>query len=261
MSAVSLSIPRPDCSEEEWKTRVDLAACYRLVSLFGMTDLVSNHISARIPGTEEILLNPFGWLYEEITASSLIRIDVAGNILHNPHARYSINNAGYIIHSAVHEARPDVGCVVHTHTPAGIAVSALQCGILPISQSAMRFADIAYHDYEGVVFNESEKGRLVADLGARDVMVLRNHGLLACGATVAQAFNSIYRLERVCQIQLLAQAANSPLIQPSAELVRLSNQQYAGNKSSLGLPATPLGEMEWPAMLRLLDKHNPGYEQ
>jgi len=250
-----------DASEAEWRTRVDLAACYRLVAQFGMTDLVSNHISARIPGTEDFLLNPFGWLYEEITASSLIRIDVRGNILHNPHTRYSINKAGYIIHGAVHEARPDVGCVIHTHTPAGIAVSALQCGILPISQSAMRFADIAYHDYEGVVFNEDEQERLVRDLGGRDVMVLRNHGLLACGATVAQAFNTIYRLERVCQIQLLAMAANSPLIQPAADLVKLSNRQYAGNQSAIGLPSTPLGEMEWPAMLRLLDRHNPGYEQ
>lgn len=254
-------LPRPDVSEPEWRTRVDLAACYRLVAHFGMTDLVSNHISARIPGTEDYLLNPFGWLYEEITASSLIRVDLAGNVLHNPHASYSINQAGYVIHSAVHEARPDVGCVIHTHTPAGIAVSALECGILPISQSSMRFAEIAYHDYEGVAFNEGEKERLARDLGRRDVMVLRNHGLLACGATVAQAFNSIYRLERVCQIQLLALACNSPLIQPAPELVRLSNRQYAGNRSAVGLPATPLGEMEWPAMLRLLERHNPGYDE
>ena len=255
------ALPRPDVSDIEWRTRVDLAACYRLVAHFGMTDLVSNHISARIPGTEEILLNPFGWLYEEITASSLIRIDVAGNILHNPHPDYSINKAGYIIHSAVHEARPDVGCVIHTHTTAGIAISTLECGVLPISQSAMRFADIAYHDYQGVVFNEDEKTSLVRDLGTRNVMVLRNHGLLACGATIAQAFNSIFRLEKVCQIQWMAMSCNSPMIRPSPELVALSNRQYAGNSSAVGLPATPLGEMEWPAMRRLIDHHNPGYDQ
>jgi ribulose-5-phosphate 4-epimerase/fuculose-1-phosphate aldolase len=254
-------LPRPNVPQAEWRVRVDLAAAYRLVAHFGMTDLVGNHISARIPGTEEFLLNPFGWLYEEITASSLIRIDVAGNILHNPHENYSINQAGYVIHSAVHEARPDVACVLHTHTPAGPAVSALECGILPISHSSMRFARIAYHAFEGVAFNVGEKERLVQDLGDCDVMVLRNHGLLACGASIAQAFNSIYRLERICQIQLLAMSANSPLIWPSAELVRLSNQQYAGNKSAVGLSATPLGEMEWPAMLRLLDYHNPGYDQ
>lgn len=258
---MSLSIPRTDCSEQEWRTRVDVAACYRLVALFGMTDLVSNHISARIPGTEDILLNPFGWLYEEITASSLIRIDVAGRVLHNPHENYSINRAGYVIHSAVHEARPEVGCVIHTHTPAGMAVSALQCGILPLTQTAMRFADIAYHDFEGVVFDDTEKGRLVENLGQRDVMVLRNHGLLACGATVAQAFNSIYRLERICQTQLLALSANSPLIQVAPDIVRRSNEQYAGNKSAVGLPSTPFGEMEWPAMLRLLQRHNPGHDQ
>ena len=255
------SLPRPACSAAEWQTRVDLAAAYRLVAHFGMTDLVSNHISARIPGTEEYLLNPFGWLYEEMTASSLIRVDVAGNILHNPHESYSINQAGYVIHGAIHAARPDVGCVIHTHTTAGIAISALECGVLPISQSAMRFADIAYHDYQGVVFNESEKASLVRDLGSADVMVLRNHGLLACGRTIAQAFNSIYRLERVCQIQAMAMACNSPILRPSPEVVALSNRQYAGNKSAVGLPATPLGEMEWPAMLRMLDHHNPGYDQ
>lgn len=248
-------------SEQEWQARVDVAACYRLVAHFGMSDLVSNHISARIPGTEHVLLNPFGWLYDEITASSLIRIDVQGNILHNPHERYSINRAGYIIHSAIHAARPDVGCVIHTHTAAGMAVSALQCGILPITQTSMRFARIAYHDYQGVAFSEEEKETLVRDLGDAEVMVLRNHGLLACGGSVAQAFNSIYRLEKICQTQLLAMAANSALNPVSQELVELSHRQYMANTAAVGRKPVPFGEMEWPAMLRLIDRVNPGYDQ
>ncbi len=249
-------------SAAEWATRVDLAACYRLVDHFGMSDLVSNHISARIPGThDQILLNAFGMMYEEITASSLIRIDIGGRILDNPHADYSINAAGYTIHSAVHEARPDVGCVIHTHTPAGIAISALKCGVLPISQSAMRFAKVAYHDFEGVAFEPGEKARLVADLGDAQVMVLRNHGLLACGADIAQAFNAIYRLERICQIQCLAMACHSELIQPPAELVARANRQYAANPIAMGRKALPLGAIEWPAMLRMLDRRDPSYRQ
>lgn len=246
--------------EVEWKTRVDLAACYRLLAHFGMTEMVSNHVSARIPGTEDILLNPFGFLYQEITASSLIRIDIAGNILHNPHEDYSINQAGYVLHSAIHGARPDVGCIIHTHTPYGTALSTLQCGLLPISQSAMRFATVAYHGFEGVVFDEEEKVALVRNLGGAEVMVLRNHGLVACGPTIAQAFNSMYRLERICQVQMIAMAANSPFTMPADEVIKRSNDQYAGNRSAVGLPSTPLGEMEWRAMLRLLDAKYPGYD-
>lgn len=252
-----------DFSAAEWQTRIDLAACYRLVAHFGMSELVSNHISARVPGTQdEFLINPFGFMYEEITASSLIRVDARGTILHNPHSDYGINRAGYVIHSAVHELRPEVGCVIHTHTPAGIAVSALECGILAISQSSMRFSRIAYHDYEGVAFNEGEKERLAADLGDAEVMVLRNHGLLACGAGIPQAFNNIFRLERICQTQLLAMACNSPLRMPAQELVSLSNRQYAGNDASMGggggAPRA-LGLMEWPAMLRFLDRRDRSY--
>lgn len=246
-------------SDAEWQTRVDLAAAYRLVEHFGMTDLVSNHISARVPGTHDFLLNPFGMMYEEITASSLIRVDLAGKVLYNPNPDYSINLAGYIIHSAVHEARPDVGCVIHTHSEAGVAVSTLECGILPISQSALRFATIAYHAFEGVAFEPGEKERLVADLGEADVMVLRNHGLLACGANIAEAFNSIFRLERICRIQLAAMACNSPLTPIPAAVIQKSNAQYAANPSAMGKQATRLGVMEWPAMLRLLDRRDPSY--
>ena len=249
-------------SPEEWQTRMDLAACYRLVAYYGLTDLVSNHISARVSGTHgELLLNPFGMMYEEITASSLIRIDFAGNILENPNLDYSINLAGYIIHSAIHEARPDVGCIVHTHTVAGVALSALKCGILPISQASMRFAKVAYHDYEGVAFEPGEKDRLATDLGDCEVMVLRNHGLIACGEGIPQAFNNIFRLEKICQTQLMAMACNSEMISPSAEVVQKSNAQYAANPSALGKKPTQFGVMEWPAMLRMLDRHDPSYRE
>ncbi|MGH2623555.1 MAG: class II aldolase/adducin family protein [Sphingobacterium sp.] len=251
----------PDMSDAEWQTRVDLAACYRLLAHFGMTDLVANHISAKIPGTEEFLLNPYGWLYEEITASSLIKLDIGGNILQNPHSDYSINRAGYVVHSAVHQARKDVGCVIHTHTPAGVAVSTMSCGILPLTQSAMRFSEIGYHDFEGVAVNEAEKVSLVRDLGQADVMVLRNHGLLACGSTVAQAFNNIYRIERVCQIQLLAMSANTELIQPDADVIQLANRHYASGTGAVARKPSPLGELAWPAMLRLLSMKSPGYDQ
>ena len=253
--------PKPaKYSDDEWQTRVNLAACYRLVEHFDMSDLVSNHISARIPGThEEILLNPFGMLYEEITASSLIKINLAGEILDNPHSNYSINLAGYIIHGAIHEARPEVGCVVHTHSVAGVALSCLKCGILPISQSSMRFAKYAYHDYEGVAFEPGEKSRLVTDLGDCDVMVLRNHGLLACGSDIAQAFNAIFRLEKICKIQLAAMACNTEMNMPSDALVHRSNAQYAANPSAMGKKATAFGVMEWPAMLRMLDRRDPSY--
>jgi ribulose-5-phosphate 4-epimerase/fuculose-1-phosphate aldolase len=245
----------------EWAMRVDLAAAYRLVDHFGMCDLVSNHISARVPGRHgEILLNAFGMMYEEITASSLIKVDLAGTVLHNPHQDMTINLAGYMIHSAVHEARPDVACVIHTHTPAGIAIASLECGLLPISQSSMRFARVAYHDYEGVAFEPGEKERLTRDLGDCDVMILRNHGLLACGATIAQAFNNIYRLERACQIQALTMACNSPIARVSPELVRKSNAQYAANPVAMGHAPRPIGLAEWPAMLRLLDRRDPSYK-
>src|SRR5690606_16924571 len=166
-------------SEQERQARIDLAACYRLMPLFGMSDLVYNHITARIPGTsDEILINPYGLMYEEITASSLIKINVKGEVLDNPNTEYGLNEAGYVIHSAVHGARHDVGCVIHTHSRAGMAVSCMKDGLLPLTQTAMRFKNIAYHDYESVAIDLDEQSRLVADLGSEDAMILRNHGLL-----------------------------------------------------------------------------------
>ena len=248
-------------SAAEWAVRTDLAACYRLIAHFGMSELISNHISASVPGAPgEFLINPFGFMYEEITASCLIRVAADGTVLHNPNTDCGINRAGYVIHSAIHEARPDVGCVIHTHTPAGIAISALECGILPISQSSMRFAKVAYHDFEGVAFNEGEKERLAANLGDAQVMVLRNHGLVACGADIPQAFNAMFRLERICQIQLHAMACNSPLRMPAADAIARANAQYTANQSGMGAGAAkPLGVMEWPAMLRMLDRRDRSF--
>ena len=218
--------PANNIDPAEWETRVDLAAAYRLVDLYGMTDLHLNHISARVPGNEEhFLINPFGMMYEEITASSLIKVDLAGNIIANANPNYGINLPGYVIHSAIHGARHDVACVLHTHTNAGMAVSALKCGLLPLTQTAMRWPRIAYHDFEGVVVDLDEQKRLVENLGDCEVMILRNHGLLAVGQTIGQAFNNIYRLERACQTQLLAMACNAELAMPPAEVIARSNAQ------------------------------------
>ena len=249
-------------SELEWQTRVDLAACYRLVDHFGMTDLHLNHISARVPGNDEhFLINPFGMLYEEITASSLIKIDLAGKIVANANPEYSINLPGYVIHGAIHGARHDAMCVLHTHTNAGMAVSSLKCGLLPITQTAMRWPRIAYHDYEGVVVDLDEQSRLVKNLGDCDVMILRNHGLLSVGRTIGEAFNNIYRLERACQTQLLAMSANSELVMPPQEVIDRSNAQLALSPTpdAQGKRRTH-GSIEWPALKRMLDRRDPSYK-
>ncbi|MFY0476174.1 class II aldolase/adducin family protein [Achromobacter marplatensis] len=246
----------PDMSPQEHDTRIQLAACYRLVSHFGMSDLIYNHITARIPGTDDhLLINPYGMMYDEITASSLVKIDLAGRILTPSATGYGINAAGYVIHSAVHGARPDVGCVIHTHTRAGMAVSALECGLLPLTQTAMRFAKIPYHDYESVAIDLSERERLVADLGASEAMILRNHGLLAVGPTIAQAFNTLYWLEMACKAQVDALSANQALCLPSPDVIEKTWHLYQ--------PTTrrPFGELEWPAMLRLMDRKDPGYKE
>jgi ribulose-5-phosphate 4-epimerase/fuculose-1-phosphate aldolase len=249
-------------SDLEWQMRVDLAACYRLVDHFGMCDLHLNHISARVPGNEEhFLINPFGMLYEEINASSLIKIDLAGKIIANANPEYSINLPGYVIHGAIHGARHDAICVLHTHTNAGMAISSLKCGLLPITQTAMRWPRIAYHDYEGVVTELGEQKRLVANLGDCDVMILRNHGLIAIGRTVGEAFNNIYRLERACQTQLLAMAANSELVVPPQAVIDQSNAQLtlSPTPDAQGKRRTH-GSIEWPALKRMLDRRDPSYK-
>jgi ribulose-5-phosphate 4-epimerase/fuculose-1-phosphate aldolase len=245
-------------SAAEWEARVDCACAYRLVRHFGMDDLIYNHISARVPGTEEFLLNPFGLLYEEICASSLIKVNLRGAVLWQPDwpkgLHYTFNLAGFVIHGAIHEARPDVHCIIHTHSLAGMAVASLERGLLPMTQTAMRFASVALHDYEGVVLEMDERKRLLANLGDADVMLLRNHGTLAVGKSVAEAFNNIYRLERACRTQLLAQAANDRMVLPPAAVIEKTNHLYRPEVRR------PMGLLEWPAMRRLADRLDPSYK-
>lgn len=241
-------------SKEEWDVRVQLAACYRLVHLSGWTDLVFTHISARVPGEEEhFLLNPFGYAFDEVTASNLVRIDLDGNVVDGSGAR--IHKAGFVIHSAVHGARPDAGCVIHTHSIAGIAVSMLKDGLLPLSQHAQFFYErLGYHDYEGLALDLDERQRLVRDLGPHPVMILRNHGLLVVGQTVPEAFSILHHLEKACQAQLAAQATGATLNVPPAEVSRKTAAQGFGSEGA------PFGEVEWPAMLRRLDRVDPAYK-
>jgi len=240
-----------------------------------MTDLIYNHITARVPGPEHhILISAYGMLYEEVTASSLIKVDLAGNIIEKPDHGYSVNAAGYIIHSAVHEAREDAQCVIHTHTPAGISVSAMEEGLLPLSQTAMRFyGHVAYHEYEGPAFNRGEKGRLVAHLGKHNAMILRNHGLLACGPSIPQAFNMIYWLEQACRIQVQLLSCQRPLHQAKPEVVALTAEVLSGMEITLDNEAltnpnikedaqkagSGYGLLEWPALLRSLDRVDRSY--
>ena len=241
-------------SPEEWQARVDLAACYRLVALWDMTDMIANHISMRVPGEpEHFLINAYGLLYEEITASSLIKIDLDGNIIQKPDFDYGVNRAGFVIHSAIHRARPDAHCVIHTHTPVGMAVSSMQCGFLPMTQTAMRFARVAYHTYEGVAVNLEEQERLVADLGDADLMVLRNHGLLVVAPTIPQAFSNIYRAELACKAQVMAMNSGTPLVMPTPEVIALTNHLYRPEVRR------PFGVLEWPALMRKLDRIDPGF--
>ena len=244
------------CSPAEWRSRVDLAACYRLVEHYGMADMMANHISVRVPDEEAFLINPYGMMYEEITASSLIKVDHAGNVLSKPDfgdLDYGVNKAGYVIHSAVHEARPEVACVIHTHSWASMAVSALQCGLLPLTQTAMRFLKIAYHDYQGVVLNLDEQVSLLRDLGQGEALILRNHGVLTVGRTVGEAFNWMHRVELACRSQIAAMSCQTPLQEVPAAILEETWHNYQ--------PGTrrPYGAMEWPALLRKLDRMDPSY--
>ena len=244
---------RAEVSDEEWELRVNLAACYRIIAMHGWDDLVFTHISARVPGDEEhFLINAYGLLFEEMTASSLIKIDLKGNkVLDSP---YPVNEAGFVIHSAVHEARDDVVCVLHTHTRAGVAVSAQADGLLPLSQTSLfPLTTLAYHDYEGVALNEGEKPRLVADLGNNNAMILRNHGLLTAGPTIADAFLMMYALETACQTQLLAQSSGGDLIHVPQPIVDGMQAQAEQAMKGLG------GELIWPGLLRKLDRKDSSF--
>jgi ribulose-5-phosphate 4-epimerase/fuculose-1-phosphate aldolase len=240
-------------SAEEWQLRVDLAACYRLVALYGWSDLIFTHISARMPGSEHhFLINPYGLMFDEITASSLVKVDQQCNkLIDSP---FPVNPAGFVIHSAVHEARDDGRCVLHTHTRAGVAVSAQKCGILPISQqSTFVLASLAYHDYEGVAFREEEKPRLQADLGNANFLVLRNHGLLVTGPTIADAFLAMYIFENTCRIQLDAQDGGE-LISVNPQIVKGVGQAMKVQSMGMG------GAFAWPALIRKLDRLDPSYK-
>ncbi|MEJ1130715.1 class II aldolase/adducin family protein [Variovorax sp. CCNWLW225] len=242
-------------SAEEWQLRVDLAACYRLVALYGWSDLVFTHISARIPGPEHhFLINPYGLMFDEITASSLVKVDQQCNkIIESP---YPVNPAGFVIHSAVHAAREDIQCVLHTHTKAGIAVSAQKNGVLPISQqSTFVLASLAYHDYEGVAFRDDEKPRLQADMGNANFLMLRNHGLLTCGKTIADAFLSMYTFENTCQIQIAAQSGGGELTQVNPKIVEGVGQAMKVQTGGLG------GQFVWPSLIRKLDRIDDSYKQ
>lgn len=233
---------------EEWAMRVDLAACYRLIALYGWDDLVFTHISARVPGDEEhFLINAYGMLFEEMTASSLVKVDLAGEKVLA--SSYPINPAGFVIHSAVHAAKHDVGCVLHTHSRAGVAVSAQAEGLLPISQTSLfPYATLAYHDYEGVALNDDEQPRLVADLGNNSALMLRNHGLLTTGATIADAFLLMYLLETACQIQVMAQSSGTELVTVPQTIVDGFQAQAEQATKGLG------GQLVWPGLLRKLDR-------
>ncbi len=241
-------------SAEEWQLRVDLAAGYRLVAAYGMSDLVYTHISARIAGPEHhFLINPYGMMFDEITASSLVKVDQSCNKLSE--SAFPVNPAGFTIHSAIHQARENAGCVLHTHTRAGIAVSAQKCGVLPISQqSTFVLSSLAYHDYEGVALRDEEKPRLQADLGSCNFLMLRNHGLLTVGRTVADAFMSMYTFENTCRIQVDALAGGQELTMVDPRILQGMSEVTRSVTVGMG------SGLAWPALLRKLDRMDPGYK-
>ena len=253
-SVAAPETPPASCSHEEWAIRVDLAAAYRLVAHFRWDDLVFTHITARLPGPEHhFLINPYGMLFDEITASSLVKIDLHGNkVAETP---WPINPAGFLIHSAIHAARHDAQCVMHTHTLNGVAVSAQRNGVLPLSQqSIFVLQSLAYHDYEGVALRDDEKPRLVADLGTKHFLLLRNHGLLTVGRTIADAFQAMYLFETSCAIQVRAQAGGGELIPIAREIIDTAREQARQVANGVGSE-----KLLWPGLLRRLDRLDPSY--
>jgi ribulose-5-phosphate 4-epimerase/fuculose-1-phosphate aldolase len=240
-------------SAAEWQTRIDLAAAYRLIAAYRWDDLIFTHVSARVPNSDHhFLINPYGMLFEEVTASSLVKIDLRGQkVMESP---FDINPAGFVIHSAIHAAREDAHCVMHLHTPAGVAVAAQKDGLLPISQQSLFvLASLAYHAYEGVALNEAEKPRLVNDLGRATFLILPNHGLLTVARSIADAFLAMYTLQRACEIQVLAQSGGGDLIPIPKAILDGARAQSAQVTRGLG------GQLAWPALMRKLDRLDPGY--
>lgn len=250
-----MSAVKQQVSEQEWKVRVDLAAAYRMVAHYGWDDLIFTHISARVPGPEHhFLINPYGMMFDEVTASSLVKVNLQGEKVME--SDYDINPAGFVIHSAVHEAREDAQCVMHLHTTAGIAVSTQKQGLLPLSQQSLfALSSMSYHEYEGVALNPDEKKRLVADLGSTNFMILRNHGLLTCADSIADAFLGMFLLQRSCEIQLQAQASGQELIPIPEQILAGIRAQAQQVTRSAG------GALAWPGILRQLDRTNPSYDQ
>ncbi|MDZ4796523.1 MAG: class II aldolase/adducin family protein [Bryobacteraceae bacterium] len=246
--------------EKEWELRVQLAAAYRIIDHLGWSELIWTHTTVRVSGPEHhFLINPYGCRFDEVTASSLVKVDLHGNIIGDPNRE--INPAGFVIHSAVHMIRQDVRCVMHTHTTAGMAVAALECGLLPIGMYSLGYFErVAYHDFEGPSLELAERERLAANLGTKNVLILRTHGLLTCGQSVGQAFVRMFRLERACQVQLAAQATGSPLVVPPREVCELSGElsdDFLSTEGGVGYSrkANP----EFDAMMRLMDRKDPSY--
>jgi ribulose-5-phosphate 4-epimerase/fuculose-1-phosphate aldolase len=244
---------RERVSKEEWQMRIDLAAAYQLAHIYKWTDLIYTHFSARVPGTHDFLINPYGMMFDEITASNLVKIDLEGKIKDDP-LGIGVNEAGFIIHSCMHAARPEINCVIHTHTRATVAVSAMKCGLLPISQHAMMHQQVTYHDYEGVALYEAEKDRMAKNLGKTSkAMILRNHGVLALGETVREAFEMMYYLDCACQIQVDACAGGMHNVQ-------LMSQEAADSATkSLQRVGRPAAHKDWPALLRMLERKGIKY--
>jgi ribulose-5-phosphate 4-epimerase/fuculose-1-phosphate aldolase len=245
-------------SAEEWQTRCDLAACYRLVDLFGWSDLINTRITARVPGRDDhFLINPYDLLYDEVTASSLVKIDAEGNKVES--SEHEVNSGGFAIPSALHRARPEVACVLHTHSVAGCAVSMQLDGLLPLNQHALQvIGDVAYHDYEGSGRSSDELTRFLADFGDRHIMVLRNHGLLVVGESIAAAFLATYRMERACAMQLAFQQSGAEFHPISDDVV---NAAYDNARFGRAGGRNDPAKFEWPALLRKLDRLDPSYKQ
>ncbi len=242
-------------SAAEWQARLDLAACYRLCDMMGMSDMIYTHISARVPDEpDRFLLNCHGMLFGEMTASGFLKVDLDGNVVSKPDVEYGLHAAGFVIHSAIYKARPDAMAAMHTHTIAGMAVSALQCGLLPLTQTATRFVTrLSYHDFNGPERDPAERAKLAEHLGGNNCMILRNHGLLTVGPSVAEAFNYMYGLERSCQAQLAAMACNTPLnILPQAVVDKAVAMYEPGM-------VRPYGLLEWAGLLRMLDRRDAGW--
>ncbi len=245
-------------SEAEWQMRKDLAACFRLVDLYGWSDLIATHLSARVlDADDQFLINPFGLTFDEMPASLLMKADEDGNLLSQ--SDYDMNPAGFVIHSAVHMARPEVACVIHTHTQAGVGVATQKNGLLPLTQQSLAvLATTSYHEYEGIAFDMSERERLAQDLGNNNVLFLKNHGLLTVGHTVGEAFMWMYRAERACRFQLAFQQAGVEATEISEEMQKITMDRNRQANSKDGY--RPIGQKEWPALLRKLDRENPGYD-